>query len=60
MTEIEQRLAELKPLGAGDEICKDCLSMKVEPLAVCKKCISDTPEFTELMNSLLKVKVPNK
>lgn len=52
MTEIEKRLNELKPLGAGDKTCEDCLSIKIEKLSVCKKCIADTPAFIEIMNRL--------
>ena len=60
MTEIEERLAELKPLGAGDEQCAECLAMKIEPMNVCKQCIADTPAFTELVNSMMrKANVPN-
>jgi hypothetical protein len=49
MTEIKKRLAELKPLGAGDAQCAHCLEMKMEPLDVCKKCIADTPAFTAVL-----------
>ena len=42
MKGIEKRIDELKPLGAGDAQCANCLEMKVEPIDVCKKCIADT------------------
>lgn len=54
MIEIDERLAKLKRLGAGDSMCEDCLSIKIDPIAVCKKCIENTPDFTEIMNRLCK------
>ena len=57
METIEQRLVKLKVLGAGDEQCSDCLHSQapnIGGIEVCKKCIADTPAFTELMTNLME------
>ena len=54
MSDIEKRISDLKKLGAGDGQCIECLNMKIEPISVCKKCIKDTPAFTDAMNNLCK------
>jgi hypothetical protein len=55
---IEKRMAKLKVLGAGDKNCEECLDIqaargRLDGLSICRKCISDTPAFTELVNRLM-------
>lgn len=56
MENIERRLHKLKELGAGDEQCADCLRSQapgMEGIEVCRKCITDTPAFTALVQGLM-------
>lgn len=39
---VEHRLKELKPLGAGDSDCAECLGENVPSIEICKKCIAGT------------------
>jgi hypothetical protein len=55
---ITRRIDELQRLGAGDEQCKECLEMSIEPMTVCRKCISDTPEFRRAVRSIMESKTP--
>ena len=56
MESIEDRLDELQRIGAGDSQCVECLAISIEPFSVCRKCIADTPEFTELVRSVMSSK----
>lgn len=49
MESIEERMKKLKPLGAGDEQCAECLSYGVQDISVCRRCIADAPAFTEVV-----------
>jgi len=51
---VEHRLRELQSLGAGDADCAECLGMNVPSIEICKKCIADTPAFTELVWRLMQ------
>lgn len=59
METIEDRLDELQHLGAGDEQCRECLEMSIEPMSVCRKCISDTPEFSRVVRAIMEIKTPS-
>lgn len=59
METIEDRIDELQHLGAGDEQCRECLEISFEPMKVCRKCISDTPEFTSVVRSIMENKTPS-
>ncbi len=59
METIEDRIDELQYLGAGDEQCRDCLEMSMEPMSVCRKCIADTPEFSLIVRSIMENKTPS-
>ena len=59
METIEDRIDELQHLGAGDEQCRECLEMSMEPMAACRKCIADTPEFSRVVRSIMESKTPS-
>lgn len=59
METIEDRIDELQHIGAGDEQCRACLEMKMETMKVCRKCISDTPEFNRVVRSIMESKAPS-
>jgi hypothetical protein len=59
METIEDRIDELQHLGAGDEQCQECLEISMEPMAVCRKCIADTPEFSRVVRSIMESKTPS-
>ena len=59
METIEDRIDELQHLGAGDEQCRDCLEMSMEPMSICRKCIADTPEFSLVVRSIMENKTPS-
>ena len=57
METIEQRLAKLKTLTAGDDQCNDCLHSQAPAMCSieeCKRCIADTPAFTALVQGLIE------
>lgn len=57
MTEaIKARMAILKNLDAGDDQCRACLKMSIHSLRHCKRCIADTPRFTQAVNALMNTK----
>jgi hypothetical protein len=56
METIEQRLAKLKTLTAGDAQCNDCLTSQAPEMCSieeCKRCIAATPAFTALVQGLM-------
>ncbi len=59
METIEDRIDELKHLGAGDEQCRECLEMSMEPISICRKCIADTPEFSRVVRQIMESKTPS-
>jgi hypothetical protein len=56
MDTIDQRLQKLKALGAGDKTCEECLQMtapSMHGIEVCRKCIDDTPAFSDLVGRMM-------
>lgn len=46
------RIEELKKLGAGDEMCVDCLEGGNPSMDTCRHCIENTPAFTAAVRAL--------
>ena len=47
---ISKRIELLKPMGAGDADCVDCLRLNPDvSIEICKRCIADAPAFHEAM-----------
>ena len=59
MEKIGKRIYELKKLGAGDQQCEECLHTAypvIHSMEVCKKCIAESVEFTDLVESFRRTK----
>lgn len=57
MEAIGRRIFELKKLGAGDKQCEDCLHSSfplLHGINVCKKCIAESPAFTDLAKKIIQ------
>lgn len=59
LEKIGRRIFDLKNLGAGDQQCEDCLRSQypnIGSISECKKCIAETPAFSELVCEFLEAK----
>lgn len=54
MTTIEKRIVELKALGAGDDECRQCLDLSINPMSICRSCIAHTQAFNIAMEAIAR------